>query len=115
MKSSKITPGSNLMWEGSRMMLPEHVELLRQHQKDFEKVEKPVIDEQKRAEMDELVCEAMAYARSLVFTYYDNGKLHEVSGKVARYDDQAKVLWVRHESGEAMKLSMGSIVDVREA
>lgn len=115
MKSSKITPGSNLMWEGSRMMLPEHVELLRQHQKDFEKVDKPVIDEQRRAEMDELVCEAMAYVQPLQFTYYDKGMLKKIAGKIARYDEHGKTLWIRHETEGVVKLGMENIVDVEEA
>lgn len=46
MKPNKLTRGHNLIWESSRMMLPEHKELLRQHQKELNIKKKPILDEQ---------------------------------------------------------------------
>lgn len=96
------------------MMLPEHVELLREHQKELTKVKKPVIDEQRRAEMDELVCEAMAYVRPLVFKYFDDGRFRTVKGTIGRYDESAKTLWVKDEEESAVRLDMDRIVDIQE-
>ena len=41
MKANKISEGSNLRWEGMRMMLPEHVQAIRQNEFDKTKVSKP--------------------------------------------------------------------------
>jgi ABC-type uncharacterized transport system substrate-binding protein len=46
MKPNKLTPGHNLMWESSRMMLPEHKQVLQRHQKELNKKTKPIFDEQ---------------------------------------------------------------------
>nr|WP_279402053.1 hypothetical protein [Piscibacillus salipiscarius] len=35
MNPNKLTHGHNLLWESSRMMLPEHKELLQQHQQQL--------------------------------------------------------------------------------
>lgn len=49
---NKLTIGSNMMWESSWMMLPEHKERIRQHQRDLLKEEKPTLDDQQKLDID---------------------------------------------------------------
>ncbi len=55
------------------MMLPEQ-ELLREYHESLQKLKKPILDEQKYEEFNEIICEAMAENRMLQFAYYRQGK-----------------------------------------
>jgi len=54
-------------------MLPEHVKLLRGFDRDQDKVDKPILDENQLEEINLLICEAMEYNQAIVFTYFERG------------------------------------------
>lgn len=68
MKPNKLTPGHNLVWESSRFMLPEHREALREKDKNKQRKEPPVLDEQALAEISENI--KYAQAENLMVTVY---------------------------------------------
>ena len=57
-KVNKLTPGANLLWESSRMMLPEHKEAIARHRRELQRKEKPVLDEQRLIELSHVLSEA---------------------------------------------------------
>ncbi|OEH94545.1 YolD-like family protein [Bacillus solimangrovi] len=59
MKPNKLTPGKNLMWESSRMMLPEHKQRIQQHQKELLKRNRVILDEQRLAEFSQIISDAL--------------------------------------------------------
>ncbi|WP_010649697.1 YolD-like family protein [Oceanobacillus massiliensis] len=86
MKLNKLTPGSNLLWESSRMMLPEHKEVLQQHQKELHKRKKPILDEQQIELFSHSIGEAMKRNKDVkmqIFNLYEDtyivGKVKKVS------------------------------------
>jgi hypothetical protein len=97
-KQSKTTPGSNKMWEGSRMMLPEHVTMLRQHAIEKKKKTKPELDEQ--AVNDLAIQIQQAYQNSLVVSIavFDVFEDQMLTGRITRLDPQLKQL--KLERGE---------------
>src|SRR5690606_11779151 len=82
MKPNKLTPGHNVMWECSRMMLPEHVEAILEWQKGLEKVKKPIIDEQQWTEFAHIIQEAKACKRRIKITIWKDGIFDEIVGWV---------------------------------
>ncbi len=48
MKQNKLTQGSNMRWESSRMTLPEHVEEILLWRNERDKVQKPQLDATRR-------------------------------------------------------------------
>ncbi|GAK11940.1 YolD-like family protein [Geomicrobium sp. JSM 1781026] len=78
--ANKLTPGSNMRWESSRMILPEHREAWLTHQQDTTKVKKPILDEQRWLEFELILREAMEYNEPLLFTYWKNGSFFELTG-----------------------------------
>ncbi|MFC5712450.1 YolD-like family protein [Thalassorhabdus alkalitolerans] len=72
------------------MMLPEHVELLKQLEHEQQKVKKPELDEQAWQEIEEKVCEAMADHHPLLFIYWMNGFIHKVSGRIHHLNQQER-------------------------
>ncbi|WP_163536604.1 YolD-like family protein [Gracilibacillus sp. YIM 98692] len=59
MRPNKLTPGSNLLWESSRMMLPEHKQVLQRHQKELNQKSKPTLDEQQMDLLSQMISDAM--------------------------------------------------------
>lgn len=46
MSKTKISHGSNMMWGGSRFILPEHSKALNLHDREKQRKVRPVFDEQ---------------------------------------------------------------------
>lgn len=82
-----IQDRGSIKW--TAMMLPEHVKLLREYNESLDKVEKPVLDEQKYEEFNEVICEAMEENITLQFTYYQKGEIKKLVGNI-HYIDQLK-------------------------
>lgn len=86
MKPNKLTPGYNLMWESSRMMLPEHKQVLRAHQKELKKQVKPILDEQQIMLFSEQLAEARYFKKTIKIKVFDPYQTLYVSGKVMKVD-----------------------------
>lgn len=67
MKINKLTPNSNLRWESSRMMLPEHVEAINRHNIDKLRIKQPVLDEQEIEEIGRKLGNLWRITPQLVF------------------------------------------------
>ncbi|WP_051302737.1 YolD-like family protein [Salibacterium aidingense] len=80
MKGNKLTPGSNMRWESSRMILPEHREQWLKHQEKQERVKKPELDPQRWEELEWLLGDAMRRHHLLRFTYWKEGFFYEIIG-----------------------------------
>ncbi|MEK3887735.1 YolD-like family protein [Bacillus sp. FSL K6-3431] len=69
MKINKLTPGYNLRWESSRMVLPEHKEQILSHGIDKEKIKRPILDEYQFEEIDEEIHTAIGFHYLLNLLY----------------------------------------------
>lgn len=83
---NKLTAGSNLLWESSRMMLPEHKALLREHEENRVKKKRPNYDEQFLTHFIYQVEMAFAENRIIKLTYYEDEAYYECSGKITAID-----------------------------
>lgn len=101
----------NMLWEGSRMMLPEHKQAILDRKQQQQLVPKPSLDEQKLNELDEVICEAMAENQPLHFKYYQKGKILNMTGKVGYYDEQYKQLRICDLNGNLHILNIENVID----
>lgn len=93
------------------LMLPEHIEML---QKVFiEKQAKPILDEQKMMEIDQTLKSALANQLDVGMTYYKNGNLLKLTGRLARVDQWQGYIVLLNEHGSQIPLK--DIVDVELA
>ncbi|WP_299090315.1 YolD-like family protein [uncultured Metabacillus sp.] len=83
-----IKDRGSIKW--TSMMLPEHVKLLREYEKNLDKIKKPILDELQLEEINNTICEAMEYNKELVFTYYDNGDIKLYVGHIHYLDELKK-------------------------
>jgi len=103
-KPNKLTPGHNLKWEASRMMLPEHKEALLQHRKYLTQKEKPHLDEQRLEEFSLLLFEAYTHRLAITLVLFHPLEDRSISGYVEKLNphlQQIKIvgdeeqLWIK--------------------
>ncbi|GGM36970.1 hypothetical protein GCM10011351_23950 [Paraliobacillus quinghaiensis] len=88
MQPNKLTPGYNLMWESSRMMLPEHKQVLRAHEKELNKQTKPLLDEQQITLFSEQINEAFHFRQAIKVKVFDPFETVYRIGEVKQIDGQ---------------------------
>ncbi|WP_163538334.1 YolD-like family protein [Gracilibacillus sp. YIM 98692] len=84
MKANKLTHGSNLLWESSRMMLPEHKEVINQHLEAKKDVKKPILSEDQLEEMERTMQEAMEFDKKVDVVFHHNKRMHTVEGFILK-------------------------------
>jgi hypothetical protein len=86
LRKGKLTPGQNVLWESSRMMLPEHREAFLQRQRDWLVRERPDADEQERGRWAEQLTEAMTYRSVIRVTVWERHRERIWTGRVRAID-----------------------------
>ncbi|MEC1260406.1 YolD-like family protein [Bacillus swezeyi] len=100
----------NIKWVS--MMLPEHVELLREYHESLQKHEKPILDEQKYEEFNDIICEAMAENRLLQFAYYRQGEVKTLVGRIHYVDALKRELRIVTPADEICMLKMDDMIEI---
>ncbi|MGG3573821.1 YolD-like family protein [Bacillus gobiensis] len=90
----------NMLWEGSRMFLPEHKEALLQRKQMQKKKIRPALDFDQLEEMDRILHEAMEFAKPIQVTYFQEGDLHICEGRICRLEMLSKKLWITDTSSD---------------
>ncbi|RYL94658.1 YolD-like family protein [Sporolactobacillus sp. THM19-2] len=112
MKKNKLTPGQNLRWESSRMMLPEHVQALRNHLRDNEKIERPLLDEQEREEIGQKIARAAAGKIPATVSYYKDGFIRKMSGQLRLPDGPFREIEISDHFGVSWKVAFRDITGI---
>ncbi len=92
----------NLLWEGSRMILPEHRKRLLDYRDQVERAAKylrPVWDEQQLEEFQYLLSWAIGEDREVTLRYYTQYGPREVGGRVTKIDPLHKQIQVDTVTG----------------
>jgi hypothetical protein len=109
---NKIAIGSNMRWEGSRIMLPEHVEELRKRKEEQKKVPKHELDEQELQEIGFVVMDSLKHELEVVLTYWRDGFYHDLNGIIDRVDIQTKRVRLRLHDDNIEYIGIGCLKNV---
>ncbi|PLR99832.1 YolD-like family protein [Bacillus sp. T33-2] len=96
------------------MMLPEHVQFLRDWAKEDTYDAEREIDEQQLELMNETISRAMEFNSPVAITHYRNRQYELVIGKIHYCDELGKKLHVVDRFGEIHRIQISSMADVRE-
>ncbi|MFZ7753794.1 YolD-like family protein [Bacillus velezensis] len=69
MNPNKLTPGYNVMWESSRMMLPEHREQLLAKKRKEREFRPPELSEEQLNDMNRIIAASIEEDRAISVTY----------------------------------------------
>lgn len=90
MLGNKLTPGSNMFWESSRMIMPEHKEAYVEHVREKSKKGRVYLDDQEK----EIVSRALAVSNQqrmpINVQLYDEFEDRRVIGVVEQVDIRLK-------------------------
>ncbi len=101
----------NVKWATS-MMLPEHVELLRQYKEEQKLVERPYLDEYMLVELQDDLERAYSMQSDVTIKTWKQGVIEEYSGVISEIDIASKTLYVEQPT-ITYKIKIEEIVYVR--
>ncbi|WCK54741.1 YolD-like family protein [Aneurinibacillus sp. Ricciae_BoGa-3] len=101
--------GGNIKWKTS-FMLPEHSEALKQIQENQEKVEKPILNQQRFNELSFKISDAMMHNLSIQVTYWFDYKLRTVIGAIIKLDTVNKKLVI---GSNQVKIPFDLLVNIK--
>lgn len=108
---NKLTPGRNLLWESSRMMLPEHKEAYIAQQKSIKQKKRPTLDEQRLQELSLVIAEAISTQCRVAIQLYDPYDDIVIQGRIERIQPLYRKLKLIEEE-EASWIALEDIIDV---
>jgi hypothetical protein len=97
---NKLTSGYNLLWESSRMMLPEHKERIIGHRESLKRKARPVLDEQEMEELALRIGESLETGRPVTLRLYGDLADREETGVVTKVDPQTGRIRLRTAQGD---------------
>lgn len=112
MRSNKLTPGSNLVWESSRMMLPEHREALLAYVQKCRQMERPELDEQQLERISRVIQQAHIHKSRVDLVVFNQYGHRHYQGQVRKMDQLAKKLLLVYSGGKKW-IPFRDILDAR--
>ena len=112
MKASKLTQGHNLRWESSRMMLPEHVDMLNELAVERTKVDKPIIDDQQKQEFAQAMSDAKVNNQRIKISIWKEGFFEDFVGYLNNIDPYLKRIRLDINESEVAYINIVDIVGV---
>ncbi|MDQ0206524.1 YolD-like family protein [Alkalicoccobacillus murimartini] len=106
---SEYLKRGNLLWEGSRMMLPEHKQAIRAQNEQEKRVEAPLLDEQELEELGIIAMESLSYALPVHVVYWEDGYYRKLIATVERVDEQQKRVTFRVSEECSMPINIRSL------
>ncbi|MFT8872395.1 MAG: YolD-like family protein [Sporolactobacillus sp.] len=112
---NKLSVGSNLRWEASRMMLPEHVKAVREAMQNVKAdTRRPDIDVQEAERIDRLLQEAIRQRRPVQVYYSKSGVIKQKIVYPQASDSAHHLLICRDAFGLAIDLPLADILGITE-
>lgn len=96
---NKLTDGSNLIWESSRMILPEHKARLREHELASLPVDPPILSEDQQAEIEYNLRCALHNQREVTITFYKDKQIIHSFGRALRLTLNQQALELEVDDG----------------
>lgn len=94
------------------MMLPEHVRAIQQHHKEFQKQEKPILDEQEIERFSGILSDAIKHKKIVKIKLFDS--YHDrVTGKIQKVDTERRQIKIRNQE-EILWIQFNEIIDIDE-
>lgn len=103
----------NLLWESSRMILPEHRERILAHQREWSRREKPLLDPQKVEEMNLKLQIAIAGKEKVCLLLFDPYGERKKEGVVEKWEAIPPRICLKTEEGKEWIL-WDQVIDIKE-
>ena len=96
------------------MMLPEHVQSLKEIMIDEQKLKKPELDEQAIEEFELIICEAMEFNTTLLIEVFNNGFINTITGTVHYINHMKSQLIIQDNQGYFHHIPFKNLVNIHQ-
>ncbi|SFI95966.1 YolD-like family protein [Thermoflavimicrobium dichotomicum] len=92
----------NMLWEGSRMFLPEHREQLLKHYKQQQTFTPPILTEEAWQEINRLILEGLEGEFPLLIQYVEHKRPQQFCGFIEKIDPHER--WIKVVNGQLIRI-----------
>lgn len=92
--------------------VPQQYDIINQHIKDQNKVDKPILDEQAKRDLNDTLARKLFYEPQGTIKYWENGYYKSLECEINRFDSERNVLQVLNEQKEKQYISIDCIVEI---
>lgn len=96
------------------LMLPEHVELLKEMWQEDANVQKPELDSQEIDIMNQRLSHACHYKIPVRLSIYDAGDIMKVTGHIKQINTYAETIQLGYDINDERIVSFHDVIDVSE-
>lgn len=82
----------NLLWESSRMMLPEHKEALLERTRKQKEISAPLLGEEQLMELNQVILQSIDHDLAVTITYVTKGEPRQFWGWITKVDPQQRLI-----------------------
>ena len=100
------------IFEGMRMIIPEHREAMVEQGRQQKRVERPILDQDKLEEMSRLLAEAILNPFAIKVSLYKPFGIETIHITPIKIDQHTRMLKGMDEDGESISILFADILDV---
>lgn len=102
----------NLLWEGSRMMLPEHKEALLERKRKQKEFTPPLLGEEQLIELNHVILQSIEHDLAVTITYATKKEAKEFWGWITKVDPQQHFIKIINDN-DTLRVKFENILNVR--
>lgn len=110
--NSNIPQGRTMIKWQPFASVPQQYQIIEQHIKDQSKIDKPILDEQAKNELNDILAQKLFYEPQGTIKYWENGCYKSLECEINKFDSERNVLQVLNEQKEKQYISIDCIVEI---
>lgn len=100
----------NIKW--TSLMLPEHVEKLKEMWREMEKMDKPILDEQALEEMNGQLLQAKKFCLPVLLKIYKDGAIQSFQGEIIDVCPQDHCITFKQIEGSEKNIAFEDMISI---
>ncbi|PTI36098.1 hypothetical protein BU074_11690 [Mammaliicoccus vitulinus] len=109
--NSNIPKGRTMIKWAPFASVPQQYQIIEQYIKDQSKVNKPILDEQAKRDLNDVLARKLFYEPQAILKYWENGYYKSLECEINKFDSERNKLEIL-KNGEKVLLSMDCIVEI---
>ncbi|MEB5650178.1 YolD-like family protein [Mammaliicoccus sciuri] len=92
--------------------MPQQYETIKGFIEDQNKTDKPILDEQAKRDLNDILAQKLFYEPRGIIKYWENGYYKSLECEINKFDSERNVLQVLNEQKEKQYISIDCIVEI---
>ncbi|MDQ7143905.1 YolD-like family protein [Mammaliicoccus lentus] len=109
--NSNIPKGRTMIKWAPFASVPQQYQIIEQYIKDQSKVNKPILDEQAKRDLNDVLARKLFYEPQAILKYWENGYYKSLECEINKFDSERNKLEIL-KNGKKVLLSMDCIVEI---